>query len=284
MNKCDFSAEYKQLASDLINSIKQRGMKPYHFPLTLFNAVAAKVITGHTHDHAFRRTLRELMKSKGYKITFGIGGVTVSQLPIINVDKDQWPALTRNICDRLVQLMKGADQNGLVLSPATFRNIATIWPNANDEFNTACSLIMLERGYQLRFTAKYVFVTKKPLRPVVHPRVRMLRGRCMIDLLLNRRRSDAWRKGFTHAVTIDIKARVYPEKGIPLNPSVFVGLPDAVLDENNAALTCLVVGMHDVLLVNGPALEQLQNSTFGMCDNEIMNATIESHTLNVMTL
>lgn len=284
MNKCDFSAEYKQLASDLINSIKQRGMKPYHFPLTLFNAVAAKVIKGYAHDHAFKRTMRELLKSKGYKITFGIGGVTVSQLPIINVDKEQWPALIRNICDRLVQMMKAADPNGLVLSPATFRNIATIWPHANDEFNTACSTMMIERGYHLRFTQKFVFVTKKPLRPVVHPRVRILRGRCMIDLLLNKRRSEGWKKGFSHAVTIDIKARVYPDKGIPLNPSVFVGLPDAVLDENNAALTCLVVGMHDVVLVNDQALEQLQNSTYGMCDSEVMNAVIESHHLNLMPL
>jgi hypothetical protein len=284
MNKCDFSPEYKQLAADLINSIKQRGMKPYHFPLTLFNAVAAKVITGYEHDHAFKRTMRELMKSKGYKITFGIGGVTVSQIPIIDVDKTQWPALTRNICDRLVDLMKSAAPNGLVLSPATFRNIATIWPNTNDEFNTACSLVMLERGYHLRFTAKFVFVTKKPLHPVVQPRVRLLRGRCMIDLLLNHRRSESWKKGFTHAVTIDIKARVYPDKGIPLSPSVFVGLPDAVIDCNGAALTCLVVGMHDVVLVNAQALEQLQNSTFGLCDSEVMNATIESHFLNIMAL
>lgn len=284
MNKCDFSPEYKQLASDLINSLKQRGLKPYHFPLTLFKAVAAKVIHGSTLDHAFKRSMRELMKSRGYKITFGIAGVTVSQIPIIDVDKTQWPALIENICVRLIDTLKMCNPNGLTLSPATFRNIATVWPNSNDEFNNECSAAMLKRGYHLRFTAKCVFVTKKPLRPVIQPRVRLLRGRCMIGLLLASRRTDKWKEGFTHAVTIDIKARVYPDKGLPLNPSVFVGLPDAVIDCNGAALTCLVVGMHDVVLVNAQALEQLQNSTFGMCDSEMMNAVIESHHLNVMTL
>lgn len=285
MNKCDFSPAYKQFASDLINTFNQKGRATYFMPVMAFTKAATNYIPGYVYAHQTKSAMRELMKSRGFKISFGIG-VTLTQIPVVNVDKAQWPALIGNICDRLVQLMKSAEPNGVALSPATFRNIATIWPDTNDEFNRDCSSTMLERGYHLRFTAKHVFVTKKSPRPVEQPRVKILRGRCMLNLLLSSTDRRTWKRGFTHAVTIDVKARIWPDaaKGFPTSPSVFVGLPDAVLDCNDAALTCLIVGMHDVLLVNASALEQLHKSTFGMCDAEMLNARIESHTLNVVKL
>lgn len=153
--RVEFSEKFHQFASDLIARCSATENPKLRLPRRHVNALAS--------DYGFlpltnqnQRALRELMGERGYKIQIGADAVFISRLPVSNVGPEQWPALIENICEKLVSRFTESGESLLRLSPAKFRNLATIWPADNPDFNQHCVDEMAERGYSLIFRVNYV--------------------------------------------------------------------------------------------------------------------------------
>lgn len=211
---------------------------------------------------ATRTNIRNAMRERGYKIQIG-SAVFISRLPVTNVDESQWPALIDNICNRLVTIFEETDAPFLRLSPAKFREIATIWPADNARFNEQCSEAMRKHHFNLTFRMQFI-----DLRPVVEepkaegevenptPLVKVMNGRSMLGYLVSPRRTT-WRRGFTYALTVNVK----DSKGaVSALDRAIVYFPDAIVDENGCALSFCALNSGDVVLTNNAGLLQFQNA------------------------
>lgn len=209
--RVEFSKQFHKFADDLIGRVGGSDNPKVRIPRRTVNVLAADYgFTPLTNPN--QRALRELMGERGYKIQIGADACFISRLPVTNVASDQWPAIIENICTRLVQLYRETNEKLLRLSPAKFRNVATIWPNDNPAFNQACVEEMQELGYTMVFRVNYIDVCKigdepRPGNRVVNrapekPHFEVMNGRTMLQFLLHPRRV-AWRKGFTHVLLVN---------------------------------------------------------------------------------
>uniref|UniRef100_A0AB39CEN4 Uncharacterized protein n=1 Tax=Pseudomonas phage HRDY3 TaxID=3236930 RepID=A0AB39CEN4_9VIRU len=214
------------------------------------------------------RSLREIMGEKGYKIQIGAQWVFISRKAVTNVDPEQWPALIENICKCLDKRWMESGEKHIRLTPAQFRNVATIWPDDNPQFNERCVEAMANIGYTLTFRVNYIDVRpkgteskpgKKPrdLHKQEPARIRVMNGRQFLPIALKGRRVG-WRQGFSHALLIN--AQLPMGQQAALTNSVLM-VPDAVVDCNGAVLTNVALFNGDVLLVNEAALLQVKGGS-----------------------
>lgn len=214
------------------------------------------------------QSLRDIMSEKGYKIQIGASAVFISRKPVTNVDPAQWPALIENICRVLDKRWMESGEKHIRLTPAQFRNIATIWPDDNPDFNVMCIDAMRAKGYILTFRVNYIDLRpvgteskpgKKPAEKAVDetPRIRVMTARQFLPIAMAGRRVG-WRQGFSHALIINAK---HPMGGESALTSAVVMVPDAVVDCNNATLSHFGLFHGDVVLVNESGLKQIQGAT-----------------------
>lgn len=214
------------------------------------------------------QSLRDIMNEKGYKIQIGAQAVFISRKIVTNVDREQWPALIQNICKVLDKRFMESGEKHIRLTPFQFRNIATIWPDDNPDFNRMCVEAMAENGYTLTFRVNYIDLRpkgteskpgKKPSEHTVDqvPRIRVMNARQFLPIALAGRRVG-WRQGYSHALLINAQ---HPMGGDSALTAAVVMVPDAVVDCNEAALTNFGLFNGDVVLVNEAGLRQIRGAT-----------------------
>lgn len=208
-----------------------------------------------------RTNIRNALRERGYKIQIG-SAVFMSRLPVTNVDEAQWPALIDNICNRLVTLYEETDAQILRLTPAKFRDIATIWPADNARFNEQCSEAMRKHHFNLTFRMQFIDMRPVELEPEEGvaenptPLVKVMNGRSMLGYLLSPRRTT-WKRGYTHALTVNVK----DSKGeVSALDKAILYFPDSIVDENGHTLTYCALNSGDVVLTNNAGLLQFQNA------------------------
>jgi hypothetical protein len=259
--RVEFSKQFHKFADDLIGRVGGSDNPKVRIPRRTVNALAADYgFTPLTNPN--QRALRELMGERGYKIQIGADACFISRLPVTNVEPDQWPAIIENICMRLKQLFVETNEKLLRLSPAKFRNVATIWPNDNPAFNQACVDEMQELGYTMVFRVNYIDVCKigdeskpgkrKPNAKQAEPLVEVANGRRLLEAALHPRRVG-WRKGFSHALVINVKSA--GDWASTALSRALLHMPSAVLDINGESLHTIALNHGDVLLVNEAAYE-----------------------------
>jgi hypothetical protein len=271
--RVEFSEEFKAFAGQLIDQCNKSDNPKLRITRRALNVLAS--------DHGFRilttpnqRALRELMGERGYKIQIGAEAVFLSRIPVTNVSQDQWPALIDNICQKLIQMYGETGEETLRLSPAKFRNVATIWPADNPAFNQQCVEAMAARKYTLVFRVNYIDLCADYIKPVhgkkpapavvLEPLVEVMNGRQLLPIALHPRR-EVWRRGFTHALLINAK-----HKGSWGDTALSHGLlhfRDAVVDKNGAVLTQLALNHGDVLLVNDLAYAEVKKCKISCIDS-----------------
>ncbi|AFH14893.1 hypothetical protein LU11_gp362 [Pseudomonas phage Lu11] len=259
-----YSQQLLNITSNLIKTYEAAGKSR----LRMSRLALASTVDSHMDNvgllkHTTTRTnLRNAMRERGYKIQIG-SAVFISRLPVTNVDESQWPALIDNICNRLVSIFEETDAPFLRLSPAKFRDIATIWPADNAKFNEQCSEAMRKHHFNLTFRMQYI-----DMRPAVEepkqedavenptPLAKVMNGRSMLGHLLSPRRTT-WRRGFTYALTVNVK----DSKGaVSTLDRAIIYFPDSVVDENGVTLTYFALNSGDVVLTNNAGLLQFQNA------------------------
>lgn len=259
--RVEFSKPFHMFADNLISRCTGSDNPKVKIPRRHVNVIAG--------DYGFnpltsqsQRALRELMTERGYKIQIGADAVFISRLPVTNVGQDQWPVLTDNICRKLDQLYRENNEKLLRLTPAKFRNIATIWPNDNVAFNQGCVDEMRELGYTMVFRVNYIDVCKigdepkpgkrKPNVKQAEPLVEVANGRRLLEAALHPRRVG-WRAGFSHALVINVKS--HGDWASTALSRALLHMPSAVLDTNGESLHTIALNHGDVLLVNESAYE-----------------------------
>lgn len=291
--RVEFSKPFHMFADNLISRCAGSDNPKVRISRRQVNALAG--------DYGFlpltnqnQRALRELMGERGYKIQIGADAVFLSRLPVTNVNQDQWPALIDNICRKLDQLYRENNEKQLRLTPAKFRNIATIWPNDNAEFNQACVDEMRELGYMLIFRVNNIDVCKvgdepKPgrrvvVRPPEEPRFQVMTARAMLPYLLHPRRV-AWRRDFSHALVINAK-----HKGDWASTALshaLLHLPNAILDDSHDYIHHIALNHGDVLLVNESGYALIKTCTVKCVDSgsvyepDIMASALHKESVNV---
>lgn len=261
--RVEFSKQFHKFADDLIGRCNRSENPKLRVPRRTVNALAADYgFTPLTNPN--QRALRELMGERGYKIQIGADACFISRLPVTNVEPEQWPAIIENICMRLDQLYREANEKQLRLTPAKFRNVATIWPNDNPAFNQACVEEMQELGYTMVFRVNYIDVCKigdeaKPgkrvvVRPPEEPRFEVMNGRTLLPLAMAPRRV-AWRRGFTHALMVN--AMTPGNFGSCALSHAILHLRDA-WQHGDGVSSHIALNHGDVLLVNETAYELIK--------------------------
>lgn len=285
--RVEFSKPFHMFADNLISRCTGSDNPKVKIPRRHVNVIAG--------DYGFnpltsqsQRALRELMTERGYKIQIGADAVFISRLPVTNVGQEQWPVLIDNICRKLDQLYRENNEKLLRLSPAKFRNIATIWPNDNVAFNQGCVDEMRELGYTVIFRVNYIDVCKVGDEPKAGKRVvkrepelpcfEIMNGRQMLPFLLHPRRV-VWRRGFSHALVIN--ARSKGDWASTALSHALLYLPDAILDESHDYIHHIALNHGDVLLVNESAYKLIKTCRVKCIDSGSMyDPDITAHALH----
>lgn len=296
--RVEYSEKFQMFADNLISRHTEVRSPKLRMPRRHVNALAS--------DYGFapltnqnQRALRELMSERGYKIQIGADAVFLSRLPVTNVEQTMWPALIDNICQKLGALYHATDENTagkklLRLTPAKFRNIATIWPADNPAFNQACVEEMFELGFTLIFRVNYIDVCavgdepkvgkRKPDVKQAKPLIAVMNGRALLEAALHPRRM-AWRAGFSHALVINAKVKG-SWQSTALSRAL-LHMREPVHDSNDVAMTVLALNHGDVLLVNEAAYPLIKSCTVRCLDSgslyeaDLMPTVLHKESVNV---
>lgn len=276
--RVEYSEKFQMFADNLITRCAETSSEKVRMTRRHVNALAAYYgFAPLTNPN--QRALRELMGERGYKIQIGAAAVFLSRLPVTNVEPAMWPALIDNICQKLGALYHASDENTtgkklLRMTPAKFRNIATIWPADNLAFNQACIEEMFELGYTMIFRVNYIDVCaigdeskpgkRKANVKQAQPLITLMNGRALLEAALHPRRL-AWRAGFSHALMINAKG-----KGSWASTALsraLLNLREPVHDSNGTTMTTLALNHGDVLLVNAAAYALIKSCTVRCLDS-----------------
>lgn len=159
--KCDYPKWIYAFVDELLSLFENGKDTRYVMSAHMFTVLARqhcdanKTQLANCKGTAFNRSIRELMTTRGYNITIGANAV-ITKLKVVSVDREQWPQLVQNICERIIECMGVATD--VSMTPAQFRNIATVWPDQEPAFNNACVVEMRNKGFDMKFTKKRIYV------------------------------------------------------------------------------------------------------------------------------